>query len=334
MLARTSCFLMLTALLGQTVLGADESARPVRIGSGVSGHIHPAACITKKGTIVVIYCQADYRDHRLTRSTDGGKTWSEPVPYAPTAKLSIYPGSLTTLSDGRIVHAWNTWYNDDKQTDPKKRKSRYVQYSISDDEGKTWGETRSLPKNSEPSIIRHPIIELDSNAWLMALADQTAVYDPKTEKITPFGDGHKHGLVPIVRTIKGTFVSGAGLRSTDGGKTWTKIAGMPNVSEQGWRHEMTTFDNGWLMASEILGPGVGGEKIRFVVSRDDGQTWDTSGAVEYYNPGRPIGGRACPRTVQIDKDTIGTVFYDVDANQSGGSGIFFLRTPLKRLAGK
>src|SRR5262245_31732425 len=84
---------------------AGDAPKPVRIASGVSGHIHPAACVSKKGTVVVIFCQSDYKDHRLTRSTDGGLTWSNPEPFAPTAKLSIYPGSLTTLKDGRLVHA-------------------------------------------------------------------------------------------------------------------------------------------------------------------------------------------------------------------------------------
>jgi hypothetical protein len=49
--------------------------------------------------------------------------------------------------------------------------------------------------------------------------------------------------------------------------------------------------------------------------------------IEYYNPGRPIGGRACPRTVELDADTIGVVFYDVDAARLEDSGLFFLRIP-------
>jgi hypothetical protein len=68
-----------------------------------------------------------------------------------------------------------------------------------------------------------------------------------------------------------------------------------------------------------------------VVSRDDGQSWDFDHTVEFYNPGRPIGGRACPKTVTLDNATLGTVFYDVDANQPGGSGVFFLRTPISVL---
>jgi hypothetical protein len=314
-------------LLGMTPAAlADE--KPVRIASGVSGHIHPAICVTKKGTVVVIFSQFDFKDLKLTRSTDGGQTWSEPVAFALTARQSIYPGSLTTLEDGRILHAWNVWYPAGKD------KSRYVQYSLSADEGQTWSEPKSLPKNPDKqSVIRHPIVELGPEAWLFSLADWTLLYNPKTEEATAFGD-KTHGLVPIVRTDKGTLVSGAGLRSIDGGKTWDKVPQpFKELSQNGWRYEMLAMKNGWLLTSEILGPGVGGESIRFVLSKDDGRTWQSDKAVEYYNPGRAIGGRACPKTVELDEKTIGTVFYDVDSKQTGGSGVFFLRTPLNRLEG-
>jgi hypothetical protein len=312
--------------LGLVPAFADD--KPVRIADGVSGHIHPAACISKKGTLVVIFGKSDMKDLRVSRSTDGGKTWSEHVAFAPSEKLSIYPGSLTALQDGRILHVWNTWYTDEKG------KSRYPQFSISSDEGKTWSEPKSLPKNTEQSVIRHPIVELSPREWLFSLMDKTVLYDPSTEKVTPFADGHKHGLVPMVRTIKGTFISGAGLRSTDQGKSWKKIEPFPKIGENGWRFEMFTLGNGWIVATEILGPGIGGTSIRYVVSRDDGLSWDFDHAVEWYNPGRPIGGRACPRTVQIDRDTLGVVFYDTDAGQPGGAGVFFLRIPIERLGTK
>ncbi len=92
---------------------------------------------------------------------------------------------------------------------------------------------------------------------------------------------------------------------------------------------MVGLANGWLLASEILGPGVGGERIRYVLSRDDGVTWGE--VFEYYNPGRAIGGRACPRTVQLDAETIGVVFYDVEPKQPSGPGLFFLKLPLEKL---
>jgi hypothetical protein len=304
---------------------AGDTAKPVRIATGVSGHIHPAACVTKKGTVLVIFCQSDFKDHRMSRSSDGGLTWTKPEPYGPTAKLSIYPGSLTTLKDGRIVHAWNTWYGEGKD------KSRFVQFSISDDDGKTWSAPKSLPKNPKShSVIRHPIVELGPREWLFSLMDKTVVYDPQTETVAPFGDGQNHGLVPIVLTPKGTLVAGDGQRSIDRGRSWQKIAPFPAIGKDGWRYEMMVHSSGLLVASEIHGPGIGGDFIRFVVSKDDGKTWDFKNALQYYNPGRPIGGRACPRTVELDAKTLGTVFYDIDAKQPGGSGVFFLRTPLAR----
>ncbi len=313
---------------------AQEKDKPapglVRLASGVSGHIHPAACVAKNGAIVVIFSQSDFKDLRIARSTDGGKTWSRPAPVTPTEKLSIYPGSLTTLKDGRLLHVWNTWYSDPKV---KGGKSRHAQFSLSDDEGQTWSTARSLPKNpTAHSVNRHAVVELGPRQWLFSLSDKSLVYDPQTEKAAPFGEGRDHGLVPIVRTVKGTLVSGAGLRSTDGGKTWEKVAPFPAIGSNGWRFDLTALSNGWLVASEVLGPGVGGHTWRFIVSRDDGRSWDFDGAHVFYSPGRPIGGRACPKTVQLDCDTLGTVFYDVDAKQPGGPGVFFLRTPLAKLA--
>jgi hypothetical protein len=320
------------AVLAVSVLGlglleaarADE-LRPVRITTPSDGHIHPSACVTDRGTIVVTYGQVNHHDLRITRSRDRGQSWSDPVTFPHTTEKTHYPGSLTTLSDGRLVHAWNRWSRDDNEEEP-----RSVLYAVSEDDGLTWSEPRPLPRNPEtPSIIRHPFVELAPNRWLFSLSDRTFVFDPVSEASEPFGDDRIHGLIPIVRTPAGTFVSGAGVRSTDQGRSWEEIAGFPNLIEQGWRHEMVCLANGWLLASEIPGPGFGGERIRYVISRDDGVTWNET--FEYYNPGRAIGGRACPRTVQLDADTIGVVFYDVDATQEGGPGLFFLTIPLAKM---
>jgi len=302
---------------------------PVRIESGVSGHIHPVLCLTKKGTLVAAFCKSETKPYLITRSTDGGKTWATPALFPPTAATPLYPGSLTTLSDGRLLQAWNVWFAPEE-----KAKSRYVAFSISSDDGVTWSEPRELKKDADPkihSVIRHPIVELSPVSWLFPLADRTVLYNPETGEEKAFGDGAVHGLVPMVRTANLTLISGMGKRSTDGGLTWEPIKPFPDVFTQGWRHEMIGLKNGWLLASQIPGPGVGGEKINFIISRDDGQSWDLEHPVEFYNPGRPIGGRACPRTVEIDDHTLGTIFYDTDDKQAGGSGVFFRTMPMAAL---
>jgi hypothetical protein len=327
----------LTLLVAASLLAVLSPARseetalstPVRIESGVGGHIHPALCITNKGTLVAVFCKKEYAPYLITRSTDRGQTWSKPEPFPPTVSTPLYPGSLTTLHDGRLLHAWNVWF-----PVVEKEKSRFVAWSISADDGLTWSEPKNLSKNSDPkihSVIRHPIVEFSPKSWLLPLADRTVLYNPETGEETPFGDGTNHGLVPIVRTAAGTLISGKGQRSIDGGKTWQEIKPFPDVFTQGWRHEMIALKNGWLLASQVVGPGVGGDKINFIVSRDDGASWDMDHPVEFYNPGRPIGGRACPRTVEIDDKTLGTIFYDTDEKQDSGSGVFFRTMPIASL---
>jgi len=293
----------------------------VRLESGVSGHIHPSLCVCKNGVLVAIFCKSEFKPCLITRSTDGGKTWSKPGLFPHTVDTDIYPGSLTTLSDGRIVHMWNVWFKVGE-----KSKSRHVAYSISSDEGVTWSKLESLSKNSDEkveSVIRHPFVELSKNEWLLTLMDRTVVYNPVSKTEKPFGDGRKHGLVPIVKSTAGTLISGKGLRSTDGGNSWNEIKNFPDISSQGWRHQMVSLPDGSVFVSQIPGPGIGGEKIQFIVSKDDGKSWASDSPVEFYNPGRAIGGRACPRSVAMDSKTLGTIFYDVDGKQIGGSGVFF-----------
>lgn len=321
----------LGVLLISGVLGAQDPGlpAPVRIDSGVSGHIHPALAITKKGNLVAVYCKSEYKPYLVTRSLDMGKTWSKPALFPHTVDTQVYPGSLTTLADGRLVHAWNVWFNIDD-----KKRSRHVAFSISEDDGVTWSKPKNINKNKDEkieSVIRHPIVELATDKWLLPLMDRTVLYNPATGEESVFGDGKNHGLVPIIKTVKNTLVSGKGLRSTDEGKTWVEIKPFPDVSSQGWRHQMVSLDNGLLVASQIVGPGFGGDVINFIVSKDDGKTWLLDKPVEFYNPGRPVGGRACPRSVMLDDQTLGTIFYDTDAKQSGGSGIFFRTMPLSLL---
>lgn len=310
--------------------------------SNALAHVHPSICVTKKGTVVVVHYDENNTKVLIARSMDGGKTWSESVPVAGIKPGGTYPGALTALDDGRVVVTWN-WY-------PKGMKDpRFTQFAVSSDDGKTWSEPRSVPVEPGKSQtgVRHALLELSRSQWVFPLAQQTVVFDVETGETTPFADGKNHGMAPIVRTTKGTLISGAGRRSTDQGKTWQQIKSFPKME---YHTDMKALTNGLVVAAEDAGAdgGMGGRGtcIRLLVSHDDGQTWNLKGGVEIYKTGLPPvtkrtrGGVGNPQITQLDQDTLGVVFFShLEANQGcavvaqceGGVRVLFMRIPVKSL---
>lgn len=328
-------------------LAAVAPERPVRVADVIGGHVHPALAVTPSGVLLAAFIKqgAGGKEYLLCRSSDGGKTWSPPTALPGIKQCLIYPGSLTTLSDGRIILAWACYHG---TQDPF---FRTVHYCTSADEGLTWTEPRELPITdpNKFTALRYPLLELSPQRWVWPLYDRTVVFDEESGMIIPFGDGRDHGMVPIVRTPKGTLISGApnerrgalegkpgklvrGLRSTDGGQTWLALNTFPPFGVAGY--DLTVLPDGRVVLTSIIYEKAdqGERAYELSVSRDDGQTWHTSRAVRIYDPGRLIAGRGWPRTRLIDKDTLGTLFYDLDPQQPGGPGVFFVRTPLAALA--
>ena len=324
----------------------SNPSQPIRIADVIGGHVHPAVCTTKCGDLLVVYNRegGGGKELLLSHSKDGGRTWSVSKPIPVIRNCSIYPGSLTTFSDGQILLNWSCYR--ESGDDPW----RQPQFSISGDDGETWSEPHDYPISdcNNYTCMRHAVLEWGQDEWLCPFYDRTVLYSARTDKITPFGDERNHGMVPIVRTSQGALISGApqtvapvpvgvtgnmvrGLRSTDNGQTWTVLNCFPHFGVAGY--DLTLLSNGWTILTYIVyGVGVDGEfSYEIARSLDDGKTWEFDTAHEVHNPGRRIMGRGWPRTVQIDSETLGTVYYDLDAEQPGGPGVFIVRTPLADL---
>ena len=58
--------------------------RPTRIADVIGGHIHPALCGTQSGALLAVYNKegGGGKELLLSRSTDGGMTWSGFSPYS------------------------------------------------------------------------------------------------------------------------------------------------------------------------------------------------------------------------------------------------------------
>ena len=320
---------------------------PIRIAAVINGHVHPSLCITHCGTLLAVYNKegGGGKELLLCRSTDAGQTWSEPQAIAAICNCSIYPGSLTTLPDGRILLNWSCYRDADKEM------WREPQFSISTDAGQTWSTPHSYPftDHTSSTCIRHAVVALPDAQWICPFYDRTVLYNPQTDTITPFSDQRNHGMVPIVRTAQGTLISGApqiqapvpvgrpgnmvrGLRSIDAGHSWQALNIFPHFGVAGY--DLTVLANDWIVFTSIVyGVGVDGEfAYELALSKDDGISWSFNQAVEIYNPGRRIGGRGWPRTVQLDAQTLGTLFYDLAPELEPGPGLYFVRTNLAAFA--
>lgn len=329
----------LASIIQGAGLCADE--QPVSIlAARIGGHIHPSICRTKNGTLVAVY----KGENVLMRacSSDDGESWSNPEPITTSAKrpevirkvqkFEVYPGTADTLPDDRILVTWN-YIADDKANDGYYE--RALLYTISSDQGQTWSDQQLIgPVDGKHlGAVRHNVLSWSDGRWLLPLrVGPPRLFDPHTGDLSEFPlvgpDGILHEFQQIVRTNTGSLLAMGPvlLYSNDEGRNWTLIDNFPAVPDKRDNAEgryLTTLSDGRVLVT--WGVGNDNKGLRFNLSSDDGRSWraertvvllpETNIAARYYSA----------RTVQLDKQHVGTVFMNRD-------GVHFLKVSLDRLS--
>lgn len=135
------------------------------------------------------------------------------------------------------------------------------------------------------------------------------------------------------------------LYSSSWGEQWTEVSGFPASVEcptgvaleewdddgDRWGRDVIALSDGrllavWVVAGDRSQPSQG---IHYCISKDSGETWDAESAVTIMPDTMIVGRYYQPKTLQLDDDTLGTVF--IRGPQTEMEGIFFVKVPLAML---
>ncbi len=277
--------------------------------------------VTKKGTILVQSC-LQYNDGRkyeglsdpsyrtvlyIHRSTDGGRTWHEPIRLnrGPTENAGGHSTRLFRLPGNRMGLAMGSFFqSDDGKPLPKAKRVEYLYIWTSEDDGQSW------QRMSEP-MCRHgaepDVLVLPSGRYLAAVRYQRPkkASDP-ADLVSPHlmrGDKPPYtrskalasGFVARVTTI---------IHSDDQGKTWSKPRFVTGFDEQ--TGCLVRLSDGTIIL--VFGYKTDTRGQRFMISYDDGQTWSRTVFALHE------GGQYASSIVLKD-DTILTVIHDGPKNR-------------------
>jgi sialidase-1 len=234
----------------------------------------PTICKTKQGELLVVF-SGDRDAHvcpwgktQMVRSSDNGQTWSAPVTINSTP-LDDRDAGIIQTQKGTLVVSWFTSVKFMEQKDKPNKTPDWLKHCEkisadtqnqwlrnwirrSEDGGQTWGEPVHIDATTP-----HGPIELRDGRLLFV-----GVHKTKVSEYREATDGN------IV------------LESTDDGKTWRQIAGIPVAGDeqQKYFHEPHVVEcaDGKLVAVYRYQPEDKSQHVmRQSESTDGGRTWTT-----------------------------------------------------------
>ena len=211
----------------------------------------------------------------LRRSTDQGRTWGEFTDTIVTA-----PHGPVELRDGRLLYLGiNQRVGSAKSPEPAR--DRRVTAAESRDDGRTWALIGCvpIPPDVQPGGFHEPHVVETAEGKLVGMI--------------------RHEGQPADQVLWQT-------ESGDGGKTWTE-ARPTNI--WGLPPHLIRLRDGRLLVSYGHRRRPFGE--RACLSRDGGATWDLEHEV-LVRDDAPNGDLGYPASVQMDDETILTIYYQVD----------------------
>lgn len=313
-----------------TAIANDKPENPVRIRSlvfekGTYGSKHyriPAIAVAKDGAIIAV---ADKRwnsiydlpgkiDVVARRSTDGGRTWSQPVTVAANDSVGGYgdPAVVVDRNTGDILvistHGNGLW----------QKAPGHISISRSRDNGKTWlpavdinPQILGKEKKIDPqgmfassgaalqldngrlifALVTRPegakkfpvyAVYSDDGGHTWRLSDNPATLDGDESKIVQLSDGSL--IMSIRNRYKGprTFS-----RSTDRGQTWSDPVKIEDLQDPGCNGEIIVYNReGKELLLQTL-PGSTRDRVDVTVytSDDGGKSWPK----KYIVAGGPAG---------------------------------------------
>ncbi|MCC6683273.1 MAG: exo-alpha-sialidase [Phycisphaeraceae bacterium] len=311
----------------------------------------PDIVITEQGELLAVF-SGDRDWHvcpwgkiMITRSVDGGVTWSQPA-VAMDTPLDDRGTGLLVLPDGSLLLTFHASLSFADRTGP--RYDPYAEYAKanitqdvrdkwggfwctrSTDGGVTWSEPATAPAMTPhgPTLLKDGRLLLPGGGAMYESTDNGQTWtqisqvpnNPQTWKsryafmseaaCIETDDGR---IIALARYADGTDTALRQTVSEDGGKTWSEptSTGMP-----GYPPHLLKSSNGWLVAS--YGRRIAPMGERACISKDNGRTWLVDQEIILSNAApQGAGDLGYPASVQLPDSSIWTVYYQVEKAEDG-----------------